>query len=329
VALAKEAEMTRCCGFVMLGLLGFGCLGFLSDGQAQTPSPAQQYRLGNGDVLQLNVLQRPDLDGPLRIRPDGAAVIARVGAVALGGLTIMEAEELVRQRLQLFDPNLTNISLTITEYNALRIYVLGAVTNPGLYTFSTPPTLWDALKAAGGPAVLANLAVVRLVSQHGGQTKSETYDLSSIITGEGAVPNVLLQTEDTVVVPTVEGGFQVPSDTGVQVMGAVGAPSIVPIQEPTRLLTVLMKSGTPLETGMLNKIWWVHREGPMEYRSTKVNAKLFLEEGSLAGNPLVYPGDTVRLPEDKPGWFGMALPTFLSIATASATIIIAADRLKN
>ena len=57
--------------------------------------------------------------------------------------------------------------------------------------------------------------------------------------------------------------------------------------------------------------------------------KLFLEKGSLAGNPLVYPGDTVRVPERRPGWFKEALDVVLKVGTGAAALIIAADRINN
>jgi protein involved in polysaccharide export with SLBB domain len=121
----------------------------------------------------------------------------------------------------------------------------------------------------------------------------------------------------------------VPSEVGVQVFGAVGAPSIVAIPEPTRLITVLMQAGTPQSTAALDKVWWVHREEAGRYRSTRVNLQLYLEEGSLAGNPLVYPGDTIRVPVEKPGWFGRFWPALLGTAGTAAAIIYAIDRVNN
>jgi polysaccharide export outer membrane protein len=288
----------------------------------------EEYRLGGGDVLQLNLLEQPELDRTITIRPDGTVILPRIGSVALGGLTPAEAEELVNQRLRLYDPDLGEVSLTVLEYNAIRIYVMGAVTTPGSYTFTTPPTLWEVIRAAGGPLDTANLTLVRVVRPQEGGPHTEAYDLTALNTGQGDLPHIQLHPGDTVVVPGGEGLVpQIPAEVGVQVFGQVGVPGTVRITEPERLLTVLMMAGTPLVEAKLNEVWWVHQTDVSNYRSTRVNVKLFLEEGSLAGNPLVYPGDTIRVPTDEPGWFMRFLPVFLGIVGTVVAIMYTYDRI--
>jgi polysaccharide export outer membrane protein len=298
-------------------------------GLAQETDAGETYRLGSGDILQLNVVQQPDLDRTLTIRPDGSAVIPRIGPVTIGGLTLVEAEELIRQRLRLYDPGINEVSLTVMEYNALRIFVLGAVTSPGAYSFTSPPTLWAAIRAAGGPTSAANLSVTRVVHQQETGARTEIFDLSALLTGQGELPEVQLKPGDTVIVPTSEGLSRVPSEVGVQVFGAVGSPSTVAIAEPTRLITVLMQAGTPHTTAALDKVWWVHREDVGRFRSTQVNLRLYLEEGSLAGNPLVYPGDTIRVPVQGPSWFGRFWPALLGTVGTTVAILYAIDRIKS
>jgi protein involved in polysaccharide export with SLBB domain len=318
----------RAWGFRFLGIVSL--LGLAMTWQMPLHAqPQEPYKLGVGDVLQLNVLQQPELDATLTIRPDGTAVIARVGSVELGGLTAQQAEELVHQRLRLFAPNIGDISLTVIEYNALRVYVLGAVAAPGTYTFTTPPTLWDAVRAAGGPTDVANLAAVRLISQRTGMAQTETYDLSALLAGHGSMPDIRLRTGDTIVIPTSEGVPQVPESIGVQVFGSVETPGTISISEPTRLVTVLMRAGSPSIDSQLGEVLWVHREGHAQYRATKVNVDLFLKEGSLAGNPLVYPGDTIRVPQRSAGWLREAFPILLTTLTTTAALIIAVDRINN
>jgi protein involved in polysaccharide export with SLBB domain len=308
-----------------LVLIVFFCVG--SEWAQAQPRTDSEYHLGAGDVLQLNVLQRPELDRTLTIRADGTAIIPHIGLLPVAGLTPAEAEELIRQRLHLYDPNLGDISVTVTDYNALRIFVLGAVVNPGSYTFTTTPTIWDVIRAAGGPSEGANLRIARVIRQRDGAAHTETHDLSPLLSGSGTLPDIQLNPGDTLVILPSDGVALVPADIGVQVFGSVGIPGTVAISEPTRLVTVLMQAGTPLEDGDLEHVWWVHREDQSQYRSTRVNVRLFLEEGSLAGNPLIYPGDTIRLPGHRRGWIRENLPMFLSSLTATAAILLAIDRL--
>lgn len=320
----RQSNLIRCLALVLL--TGVVLAGIAT---AQT-SPAGNYRLSAGDQLQLSVPQQPELDRELAINPDGTVLIPNVGPVLITGLTVIEAAELIRQRLRLFNPEITDISLTVTEFNAMEVFVLGAVNTPGTYTFTKPPSLWDAIRAAGGPKDEANLGLVRVVNEREGASRSQVYDLTAFVTGRGTLPAIRLGNGDTVVLPAgTEGVIPFPSEAGVQVFGSVNNPGTIPLKAPTRLLTLLMLAGSPKDESHLGRIWWVHREGPEEFRATEVNLKLYLEKGSLAGNPLVYPGDTVRVPRHSPGWFGTFFPVFVSTVTATAAVLLAIDRIGN
>lgn len=293
---------------------------------AQTDEAAEVYRLGVGDIVELNVLQQPSLDRSLLIRPDGTAVIPLVGEVEMAGLTVADAEILVRQKLRLFNNDIIDVSLTVTEYNALRIYVLGAVISPGSFTFDASPSLWDVLREAGGVDRDANLAAVRVISVDGNETSTRTYDLSGLVTGTGGTPQVFLNAGDTVIVPGGDTANATP-ESGVQVYGGVLAPGTYPITEPTRLMTVLMLAGSPHEQGDLGKVWWVHDAGGNRYESRLINVKTWVEEGDLSGNPLVYPGDTVEVRRGGGGFFRTVYPMLLGTISTAAALIFTLDRI--
>ncbi len=292
---------------------------------AQTPA-VSDYRLRAGDQIQLAVLQQPDLDRPLTVRADGVIVVPLVGEVLVADLTVREAAELVRQRLRLFNRDIADVSLTLTQYYALRISVLGAVRQPGEYTFPAAPSVWDVLRAAGGPAPGANLTAVRIVRQEGSDTRTEFHDFSMILDGEQTVPPVLLRTGDSVVVPSGDESLLRPTANTIQVIGGVTRQGSLSLTAPARLVSVLVMAGGPLEGGDLRKVWWVHDEGGGRYRSTRVNVHDFLRDGKLVGNPIVYPGDTIRVPFRGGGFFGSVWPVLLSSVTAATAILIASSR---
>ena len=195
---------------------------------------ATEYRLGTGDVLSLNVLASPELDGELTVQPDSTVFIPLVGELAIGGLTVAEAERLIQQRLRLYDPDVNTVALTVTEYNALQVYVLGAVSNPGPHNFTAPPTLWDVLRAVGGPAPGANLALARIVSSEDGRPVTRAVNLSGWMTG-GDIPDITLRSGDTLIIPAAADGAAVGADplTGVQIFGGVATPTTIAITTPT------------------------------------------------------------------------------------------------
>jgi protein involved in polysaccharide export with SLBB domain len=298
---------------------------------ARAQTQAEAYRIGAGDVLQLNVLERPQLDRELTVQPDGTAFVPQVGEVTIAGLTVAEAEALVRQKLRLFNPAIDEVTLQVSQYNALRIYVLGGVVNPGAHTFTSTPSIWDAIRAAGGPAENANLTAVRLVSRQGDRSQVRTVNVSGLLTG-GDVPEIELQSGDTIIVPVAAEGATAPTviaADGVQIIGAIATPTVVPIDAPTRLLSCLLMAGSTLETAQIDKVWWVHAEAGERYTSRRVDLAQFFERGSLAGNPLVYPGDAIRVEYRRPSWAREYLPLILATVSTAVTFFLAYDTLRN
>ena len=56
-------------------------------------------------------------------------------------------------------------STTEPATDGIRVYVVGAVKNPGIYTLTTGARVYDLLQAAGGPLPNANLVVVNLAAK--------------------------------------------------------------------------------------------------------------------------------------------------------------------
>jgi len=296
---------------------------------AQTANRPTDYRVGPGDVLSLNVLGMPQLDRELTIQSDGTAFVPQVGEVNLAGLTLHEAENEVRERLRLFNPSIDSVNLQIVQYNALRVYVLGAVANPGAHTFTSTPTVWDAVRAAGGPDDTANLAAARIVTEVEWRSQTRLVNLSGLLTG-GMVPEVVLRSGDTLIIPAVgEGSLAAAPESGVQIIGAVATPAVVPVQGPTRLLSCLLMSGAPLENAKLKSVWWVHNEGGEAYTSRHIDMTQFFEHGSLAGNPLIYPGDAVHVDYKQPGFFAKLFPYLIATTTTIIAVLLAMDRIEN
>lgn len=317
---------------IVLALVAVAC-GTLPDlatyAVAQEAAEDDVYRIGAGDVLRLNVPQLPELDGEISVQPDGSIYVRQVGVVVVGGLTVAEAQELLRRRLRLFDPSVAEVVLGVVEFNALRIFAHGAVSTPGAHTFETPPTLWEVLRVAGGPTANANLASCRVLSQVDGRLVSTSVDLSGYITGTG-LPDMTLRGGDTLVVPLIaDGTVGIPSSQGVQVFGGVAQPTTVPLRAPTELITVLMLAGAPLVDAKLHEVEWVHRGGAGggPVRAQRVNVKDFLKHGDPDGNPMIYPGDVVYMPHERPGWVQQYLPLILSLVATTTTAYLAYDRI--
>jgi len=281
-----------------------------------------------GDRIQLSVPGRPELDQEMVLDGTGAVEIEPVGSVHLGGLNADEASELLKQKLRLFYPTLDALHIEVGRIGAVRIYVLGAVGSHGALTFESPPTLWDVLRAMGGPLETANLTEARIIREVDGQPEVTPVDLSRMMNGEGVEP-FPMQDGDTLIIPSLlEGIPGVNAQSGVKVFGSVAVPTIVPIDKGTPLMDVLMLAGAPTQDANKAKIHWIHNDG-VRSTATMVDLTLYLMEGNERGNPMVYPGDTVSVEYNRPSWVRNNVPFILGSLAAVATIYLAYDNVVN
>lgn len=277
-----------------------------------------------GDILQMVVPGRPDLDRALVVRSDGMVEIPQVGEVRLVGLSLGEAGVLLKQRLRLIAPTLDVVEVARAGAASFRVYVIGQVGTPGLHEFATPPSIWDVVRAAGGPLATADLREARVIREEDGAPRTLELDLSGLLEGEG-FPSDALHDGDTLVVPRLPDGVSgVPADRGVKVFGGVAVPSVVPVDGPTPLMDVLMLAGSPTPDANTKKIWWVHGAGGTD-EARQVNLRLFLEKGDPAGNPLIHPGDTVNVTLSRPGKLQSGFALLLGTAATLSAIYVAAN----
>lgn len=295
----------------------------IQPGLAMAQDSDNQRRLRPGDEIAVMVPGRPDLDGVLTLDAGGRVTIDPVGEVSLGDLTTEEAAQVLRRNLRLFYPNLDNLAVQLRADSQVVMYAIGAFRSAGHYEFTSVPTVWELVRAAGGPSDDADLRNSRVVRQTDGATTVFDLDLSALMTGD-ELPIFELRNGDSLAIPGAagEGGPTVRGHDGVQVFGGVVEPTVVPISEPTLLVDLLMRAGSPSDTSDLKKVWWVHQTGGA-YVSSKVDVRLFLEEGDPAGNPLVYPGDTIEVGISERSWLQQNLPLILGTIATAATVVLA------
>lgn len=293
---------------------------------AQNAGPAPRSVLQAGDMVQLAVAGRPDLNLVLTLDEDGAVVVPQVGQVTLAGLSVDDAGRILRQRFRLFDPTLDLVTVDVVNSNAMTIQVQGAVVNPGIFAFKNPPSVWELARMAGGMADNAEPGLARVIREEDGSARVLPLNLRALVSG-GRIPDFTFQAGDILMVPQRDAGAtSVVPEAGVQVFGAVGAPAVVHLSAPQPLLEVLMLAGSPRADAELAKIWLVHPEEG-RFRSSRIDLKLFLEQGDPTGNPLVYPGDTLQISYIRDGWMRRNGTLVLGSLTAIATLFLTYDRI--
>ena len=131
-------------------------------------SAHNDYRIGPEDLLEISVLEAPDLNRTVRVSDDGTISLALLGSIQTAGLTTRELQSDLQERLRntyMKDPQ---VSVFVQEMRSHPVSVFGAVEKPGVYQIRSAKTLIEVLSMAQGLAIDAGETVI--VMRHPGDT---------------------------------------------------------------------------------------------------------------------------------------------------------------
>lgn len=148
--------------FTLLGLAFAALSGAMRAADAK-PAPAD-YLLQPGDVVRVQIFQEPQLDRDVRVSQTGEVFLPLIGSVDVKNRSINAVQQDVTGRYKrdyLVNPQ---VNITVMEYQARTVNVIGAANAPQAIPY--PPeqtlTLLDAISRAGGFNRFADKKRVRL-----------------------------------------------------------------------------------------------------------------------------------------------------------------------
>jgi polysaccharide biosynthesis/export protein len=160
------------------------------------------YRLSAADLISVTVYQDKELDRKVRINTDGTVSLPLIGAIAIGGKSLAEAQSTIESKLAqyLVSPQ---VSLFIEDYGNKTVFVMGEVAKPGSYPIPTESrmTLLEAISTAGGFTPIAAQDRARVLRYVNGA--SVTYNINTKeITQQGQKDkDMVLEPNDIVYIP--------------------------------------------------------------------------------------------------------------------------------
>ncbi|MBL8560360.1 MAG: SLBB domain-containing protein [Hyphomonadaceae bacterium] len=239
---------------------------------AQTPSatPATPqstrddgYVLGVNDRVRVLVFGEASLSGEFLVDSTGRLAMPFIGEIPAAGLTRRALEEAIEKKLAqeeiLLDPRVSVDLLNFRPY-----YILGEVTRPGEYPFTSGLNVFNAVATAGGFTTLANQTRVMIKRQ--GETTETEYSLLSPVTVEPG---------DTIRI--IKGAFYI--------LGEVSRPGEYPFSEGLTVQNAVATAGGFTYRANQRQVFIKHRNETQE-RKVRMNASL-----------PVQPGDTIRITE--------------------------------
>jgi polysaccharide export outer membrane protein len=111
---------------------------------------AQDYIVGEGDVLRITVYEHPDLTTTERVSADGTILFPLVGQMNVKGLTLTQISRKIADLLSdgyIIDPQ---VNIFIQEFRSMKAFVMGEVNKPGLHVLHGTTTFLELLSEVGG-----------------------------------------------------------------------------------------------------------------------------------------------------------------------------------
>jgi polysaccharide biosynthesis/export protein len=158
------------------------------------------YVIGPSDMLNIDIWKQPDISRTVPVRPDGKISLPLVNDVQASGLTPLQLQASLTDKLKGFVNN-PEVTVIVTQVNSQRIYVLGQIARPGAVDMLPNMTVLQAIASAGGPAQFAKDKSIYILRNENGKQTKFPFNYPDVLKGKHPEQNILLRPGDTIVVP--------------------------------------------------------------------------------------------------------------------------------
>lgn len=196
-----------------------------------SPLVPPDYVVKPGDEIVVTIWGSVDADLRTTVDRNGRITIPRVGPILVAGIKFSDLPNTISQRVSQVFRNF-QVSVSLGQLRAIRIYVTGFVAKPGAHTVSSLSSVVQALLQAGGPSAAGSFRSIELRRARQRMTEIDLYDflLKGDLSGDHA-----LQADDVVHVNAV--------GTQVGLIGSVNRPAVFELKSGETVADVLRMAG--------------------------------------------------------------------------------------
>ncbi len=161
----------------------------------------QNYRLGPGDEVVIDIWGVNEDHIRQTISPEGSIMISQVGPLYLSGMTIADANKYVRDAFSSKYAGISgenpdsDINVRLGNVRTIQVNIMGEVSVPGTYRLSPFSSVFHALYTAGGINSIGSLRNVEVIRDGKSLPKIDVYDY--LFSGK-QTGNVRLQEGDVI-----------------------------------------------------------------------------------------------------------------------------------
>lgn len=258
---------------------------------------ADRYRIGPGDVLDIRILNRPNLSREtVRVEGNGMIRMPLIEhEIQAGCKTEGELAKDISARYAKFYRNL-QVDVFIKEYRGTQVAIIGLVNEQGRFQLQRRIRLLELLTYAKGPSNRAGQSINIVHSppllscpQVGAETVAantgfSTYRLSDTLAGK-LEANPYLQAGDIVTLPEADQ---------IYVVGNVHMPLTIPLKEPIRLSEAIAMAGGVGKDTKKDKIR-ILRQEPGSQSRKEIMVDLAAIEKKQAEDVALMPNDIINV----------------------------------
>jgi len=192
--------------FTLLG--GCSTVGTTSKADEVSPSSDEvkevkitEFVLGPGDRVEIMVYRHDNLKRTVLIDASGKINYPLVGDIQANGLSIFQLRDRIRDGLAeyIVDPQ---VSVGVTAVQSQKVYVIGEVARPGVFSLDKPLSAIEAISSAGGFTLDANDESVMVIRGNRDKPQLIKLDLESAFKKGNITQNIQLRSGDIVYVPS-------------------------------------------------------------------------------------------------------------------------------
>lgn len=259
-------------------------------GQDPVPVPQQEqedYTVSKQDVLNVTVIDQPELTGKYTVDADGSLRFPLVGRVSVAGKKLHDVEAELRGLLANGFLKNPQVALSLDQFKGKRVFIFGAAGAPGMYPLTDGMTLIEFLVKAGSAAA-SEVVIVRnkgarapVLPDNSGDSEIIRVNLrefeKDVERGEFS-RNIFLQDGDSIFVPRVDRNR-------IFVTGQVKLPGAYSVPEGTTVLQAIALAGGITESAAMGRL--------------RILRIVNGDNKTLRTKPedIVQPGDTIVVPE--------------------------------
>ena len=218
----------------------------LQDMSSSVSSKNQDYRLGAGDSITVQVYQSPDLTLESRVPESGVISYPLIGNVQLGGLSLFDAEKTIADALRAGGfVRSPQVNITLRQVRGSQVAVLGQVNRPGRFPLETVNTrVSDMLASAGGVTPTGDDVLI-VTGQRQGQAFRRVIDLPGLFLNQKPEDDIVVSGGDTLYVNKAPMFY---------IYGEAQRPGPFRIERGMTVMQALAQGGGPTSRGSQNRL---------------------------------------------------------------------------